>query len=872
MAKVVQLKDNTQDQAFPVTKERAVYTDAGVPALNKPIGTTTESFTAGDSAVWRTVVVPVSLQEGYYRVKITGVLDHEAATAQARITDARSFNMSDTIKLFFISMQIQTNEYEFSFYVNSTQASNTRYLVYTQSTQLGGVVTVDVYNADQLRWQTGVLNQMIYNPIAVGSNSRKPLESGASPVWLNCFVDVKFKPGLYVIKTHVSPQNANDVTVRLNTAHTLNTSDLVKWIFKRGTIDVDKVFYVEISEEESELITCVVLSQKTNLLSDLTLEVFPIDQLYWRTNYLTEMFEPIGSTVRVFEESDVLSWKTLYVPLTLAEGYYTVRVSGILDQSSVQTQSRIVSAKSFNITDTIKILFTNLQINSTEYTYSFYLSANEASAARYLVFTQQTMLGGEVKIDLYKYDQLGSNVDILNEIIYKPLYSGAISRQAVQEEAWCVCYAPVIIGPGRYVIKTHVGSTNTQNVMIRLNKARTINVADIVKIVFNTGTIKRDKEFYIDVTPEEAELTHYILIAQRTDTFVDLTIEMFYADQLYWDVEQLKNGTNIALPSYYYDNNYLPNLLKSVNDNSSFIHGISFPFITDLHFMANSLNSKYLLKEVLDHTACSMVVCGGDISVAYGDISDLQYCYDTLLEYAGYVGHDRWFAVVGNHDFHISESAANPVRTNWTWGKTYNGLIKPSERWQVRSEMTGGYYCVDNDVQKTRFVMLNTTEPVSGSSSAETTGSPLFNNAQLSWLVSVLQEHTNYNIIVVSHITTDPDMPSCPGYSNVQSCLEAFRNKTTYSDVGSGITADFTSTTNDLVCHINGHCHSDDSHVSNSLLTISTTCDAHYRDDGWGANVDTISEQAFDVFCIDYDARTIKTVRFGRGENRTWSY
>ena len=408
--------------------------------------------------------------------------------------------------------------------------------------------------------------------------------------------------------------------------------------------------------------------------------------------------------------------------------------------------------------------------------------------------------------------------------------------------------------------------------MVRFTRNNSIAVADIVKNVFNRGTIGRDRVFYVDITQEQADIIQYLTISQNTNLRVDLFIEIFPVDQLYWDVDKLKNNVGTNLPSYYYDNNWLQNRLTLVNNRSSFIHGISFPFITDLHFQANSLNSKYLLKEVLDHTACSMVVCGGDTAPAYGDESDLQSVYDTLLEYIGYVGHDKWFSVVGNHDFHITESAANPVKTNWTWGKTYNALIKPSERWQVRAEMTGGYYCIDNDVQKTRFVMLNTTEPVSGTSGAETPGSPNFTDAQLRWLINVLTEHSGYNIIIISHITTDSGMPACPGFSRVQSCIEAFRNKTTYTDSISHITADFRNHTNTFVCHINGHCHSDDSHVSNNVLTISTTCDAHYNDDAWNATVGTVSEQAFDVYCIDYDARTIKTVRFGRGSNRSWTY
>jgi hypothetical protein len=109
--------------------------------------------------------------------------------------------------------------------------------------------------------------------------------------------------------------------------------------------------------------------------------------------------------------------------------------------------------------------------------------------------------------------------------------------------------------------------------------------------------------------------------------------------------------------------------------------------------------------------------------------------------------------------------------------------------------------------------------------------------------------------------------------ANVQSMLEAFFNKTSVTVTFSADYSrafDFSSSSSDLVCHINGHCHKDASHVSNGVLSISTTCDAYYSNDGHGAVNGTVTEQAFDVFCIDYDSDIINAVRIGRGASRTW--
>jgi hypothetical protein len=123
----------------------------------------------------------------------------------------------------------------------------------------------------------------------------------------------------------------------------------------------------------------------------------------------------------------------------------------------------------------------------------------------------------------------------------------------------------------------------------------------------------------------------------------------------------------------------------------------------------------------------------------------------------------------------------------------------------------------------------------------------------------------------MSHIASDPEMYAYVSvFAPLQEILEKFKNK--QSGTVGNISVDFTTTTNSLVVHINGHAHRDESHVTNGVLSISTTCDAHLQDDGHGAVVGTVTEQAFDVFCIDYDAETITAIRVGRGASRKWSF
>lgn len=344
-----------------------------------------------------------------------------------------------------------------------------------------------------------------------------------------------------------------------------------------------------------------------------------------------------------------------------------------------------------------------------------------------------------------------------------------------------------------------------------------------------------------------------------------------------FQISRITDEIGGVIPQYYYENDWLQSRIDDVADHSGFMNGVVFPFITDIHFHSNAGNSKYLLKKILEKTSASFVVGGGDYQGGFGGADELQDQFNAFFEFAGYVGHDRFFPIAGNHDFYEATSASADAST-WvkaTYGEVYNAIYRPYERWQI-NRMPGGYCCIDNDAQKTRFILLNSHEVSPVASSTYVDGLIRVRHQQIQWLISALKEKTDYKIIVFSHVTSDPSMPDYSyTMANVQNVLEAFANKesaTIQFTESWSVTADFTATTNELICHINGHSHVDASHVSNGVLSICTTCDACLQDDGYGATKGTVTEQAFDVFCIDYDAKTINAVRFGRGSNRSWTY
>lgn len=463
---------------------------------------------------------------------------------------------------------------------------------------------------------------------------------------------------------------------------------------------------------------------------------------------------------------------------------------------------------------------------------------------------------------------------------------------------------------------------------------------------------------------------------------------------------------NNTIPDYYYADDYLPNKIDEIKKACSVLHGVTFAFLTDVHFKANQKQSKKLLRKVLDETNVPFVLCGGDIVYLVGTEEELYEQITDFNEFKSCIGKDRLFCTRGNHDLynserenlfdfgawadslltsvpgsnpvtngilgavdksggylsfssngsdcytrHLGETAykisvmpktsyslsfkqegsqgpvyvffngqtgtGNMVSTDSSGGKllfttnedttyitlrfgiaaggttatvsdiklykddnvlttadVYDTLFRDTETKVSSMSVDNGCYCIDNEPQKTRIIMLNTSDL--SNSPDNTGGGVMFRASTLEWLSNALTEKTGYKIIIVSHTPLNyetfgnDNSDKYPNYDGLQQMVAAFKNKTTFTTTRFDIkvNADFTETTNELICVISGHRHIDGNSVENNVLNIVTTCDCIDKKDGYGRKAGTISEQAFDVFCINYDTNAINTVRIGAGSNR----
>lgn len=351
-------------------------------------------------------------------------------------------------------------------------------------------------------------------------------------------------------------------------------------------------------------------------------------------------------------------------------------------------------------------------------------------------------------------------------------------------------------------------------------------------------------------------------------------------------INEINNTLSVSgiygdLPDYYYTDDYFTDKLQSVRDDMNFKNGVCFAFITDTHFYSNQLQSRKMLTQIMKKTQVPFVIFGGDAPRLTGDMDGLNADIATLQTYVDAVGRENWYAVRGNHDFYdrtTEEQVADRTYYTKTEGEVYNLLMKSSEHRMTNGDPDHMCYYIDIPAQKTRIIVLNTTDPQGTvdeyGHTTEGLGGGAVSEAQAAWLVSAINAVENTNIIVISHIPSDLTLAGteATNVKYIRWILKAFAAGTDVESEIGGVRYTFTGTTNNLICSISGHNHVDADSTTSGYLSIVTTCDALYQNDGYGATAGTIREQAFDVYCIDYDTFTVKTVRFGRGNNRNWVY
>lgn len=299
-------------------------------------------------------------------------------------------------------------------------------------------------------------------------------------------------------------------------------------------------------------------------------------------------------------------------------------------------------------------------------------------------------------------------------------------------------------------------------------------------------------------------------------------------------------GKYDAVPSYYFDNNYLPSkvdTIKALIDASQGDYD-AFVFCTDQHWTLNARKSPALIRYIARHVRMPRLVMGGD----YGSGINVN----AIMAY-----HDAFdgeiLNVTGNHElqqYYQDDFTETPgtVTGAMVWSHLDNQMTDC-----VIGSAKRNYYYVDNAVRKIRYIVLNDFEqgPVYQ-----------FEQEQIAWLDATIGSMPDgYLAVVFVHALAKVSMETgalTGGYAfaDIQTVVDAHPGK---------------------VCGLfGGHTHFDGlGATTGGVPVIITTCDKYAPypgDDDFLADkrhAGTITEQAFDVVVIDKHNHKISAVRIG---------
>ena len=586
-------------------------------------------------------------------------------------------------------------------------------------------------------------------------------------------------------------------------------------------------------------------------------------------------------------------------------GYISVNPGEIYSVSGYATATMaidnavaLVATNNNNIT-LARVLFTHTETGTVTNTifipkgatrlwFDFYRGSDDAFQNTVVIYRKERISIEEIsnKIGDYCYDEERETLDLsphctMGYVPYATTYgNNRIGKTLTFNTNASFGYSYLEVNSGEMYKVTTPISSNYDNHAVFFTDNQMIIVDKQMKHVPGDEVPSTGYSGYV-IVPSGATRMYIISWTNNTTNFLRRTYcQIATLSTVNNAINRIENFETVKkpldyLPPYYTDE-WINTRITAVKTNTQIDKGISFGFITDVHISANQMRSQYMAKEILNETSVPFFVFGGDVVRAYGSKTDMESDADGWFKWVKYVR--DVFQIRGNHDYAIKTSANEETGYTEPIGYTYNHVMGQQE-WKVEGDSTGKmYYMLDNKIQHIRMLFLNAYEQQESGSVAW--GVRTYQTQeQYDWIIEKLTEVENYGFVVFTHASPDQsgNIEASGGWGGLNAIEHALNNKTTvdyyHETSGVRIIADFSSTTNEIICNISGHNHKDRSNVENGVLSITTTSDATYNND---VNVPrtslTTTEQAFDIFTIDTENRTIKTVRFGGGNNRTWTY
>lgn len=269
----------------------------------------------------------------------------------------------------------------------------------------------------------------------------------------------------------------------------------------------------------------------------------------------------------------------------------------------------------------------------------------------------------------------------------------------------------------------------------------------------------------------------------------------------------------------------------------------AFLFYSDAHWNYGSQMSPTLLKYLHKHTGMAKTFFGGDIvNDEASDYDTMEYLWEWRKQLKDLPNHH---SVVGNHD--------DGNATNNLFSEQYvYGYLLAAEETPGMMMGDGLYYYVDSPAEKTRYLCLDTAYK------GVTTAEQEFVKAAL------LSTPENWHIVAIAHLWYHNDYTTYPpvlnGFdTNAKILLDMFDNFNTRQGA-------FAECTAWVEFCIGGHYHLDHvEHTSGGIPVIIVEADTLHDRSGTMPKAGTTDESAISAVIADYNTKTVKVIRVGRG-------
>ena len=347
---------------------------------------------------------------------------------------------------------------------------------------------------------------------------------------------------------------------------------------------------------------------------------------------------------------------------------------------------------------------------------------------------------------------------------------------------------------------------------------------------------------------------------------------------------------------------YLDGIARKVADNAAKGAKNGFMFFTDPHVTRNFGQSGFIMADLVKRTGIRRVIGGGDYMPAFcespdenpKDCVDAAYAMMTSrwrdpIEAAG----GLFFTAKGNHDIYVWGDAKRSRGFKYASATARKMMMDMKACGSVTvnpEEKHGVYFYCDDGLQKTRYIVADTSDGVLAKDDSSGRGGGYGNSmrpAQLKWMGEVAfgTVPAGYSVVVVHHIPLTPftgNAKEIKAYSDFLNILEAYQSHGKAKTAKAG-EFDFSSRKGgDILFDIAGHTHSDRFAFHNGILHITEICDARNTEAMFrtpfsgklfdiknaGARKGTVKEQGFDV--VNFGGGSVRTTRIGIGQDRVF--